>query len=62
MVVHDLYIKITPKKGEPFIRVRRVWDGARFVAAITAAETKEGNTLKILTRDDYFEALSHRKH
>lgn len=57
----DLYLKITPKKGEPFIRCHRVWDAERLLASITKHETKEGNKVEVSTRDAYMDQLKTRR-
>lgn len=53
MKPHDVYLKITPKDGAPYVLECRVWDAARFIESTVNAHKKAGGGAVVISKEQY---------
>lgn len=53
MLGTDIWVKYTPKKGDPFVSYHRVWSLERFMTARAIDEQKTGTKAELTTRPPF---------
>jgi hypothetical protein len=50
MVGRDIWVKYTPKQGDPHVAHHRVWDVGRFMAGLEAETLKTGTKAELVVK------------